>query len=249
MAIGVVRLSQIEGARFKDEKGMTKDMRGQEISLAVDYAENPVIRAMLRLIPGGVGSAADVLIVHRADQIKKERIRTFFDALGNGQVALTPELINSNDFIHSLDATLRAALRSRRAEKIQLFARLLERGMIGNEAQSVDDYEELVGVLDELSYREWQALMLFEHHLANSPSDPNPLARVQPFWKTFVAELEDQLGVHQVEASSFMIRIARTGLYSEITGAYWDYTGGLGITTPKLERLIAIVNPRPATAA
>jgi hypothetical protein len=104
-----------------------------------------------------------------------------------------------------------------------------------------------VGVLDELSYREWQALMLFEHYLANSPADPNPLARVQPFWNAFVAELEDQLGVQQAEASSFMIRIARTGLYTEITGAYWDYTGGLGITTPKLKRLIAIVEARRTT--
>ena len=148
---------------------MTKDSHGQEISLSMDYAGNPVVKALIRLIPNGIGSAADVLIMNRADRIKKERIRAFFDELATGHVVLTNELIANNDFLHSLDSTMRAAFRTRREDKIRMFARLLVRGAIENKARSEDDYEELLGLLDELSYREWQALLLFDRHLGSGP--------------------------------------------------------------------------------
>lgn len=223
---------------------MTVDAHDNENSLAVDYAENPIIRAMVRLIPFSVGSAVDVLILHQAGKIKESRTREFFDALGEGRITLSQELIENNDFIHCLDTTLRAALRSRRNEKIRLFARLLQNGMMDAQADSVDDYEELVGLIDDLSFREWEALLIFERHLSAVEPDPNPLARVNQIWDEFVDDLNRILGVHKEEASSFMNRIARTGLYNEITGAYWDYAGGLGIVTAKFARLRKIVDER-----
>lgn len=220
---------------------MTKDVTGQEISLVSDYAKNPILRALVRLIPAGIGSAGDVLIMERAERIKRERIRTFFDELAIGKLTLTQQLVESDDFLHSLDATLRAALHTRRNNKIRMFARLLQRGAVEGLAKSTDDYEELVALLDELSYREWEALILFDAYLDCQPENENPLARVNPFWLQFVSELEAQLGVPAEEASSFMIRIGRTGLFGEITGGYMDYGGGVGITTPKFARFRALV--------
>ena len=123
---------------------MTKGAHGQEISLPADYAGNPIIRGLVQLIPAGIGSALDVLIVDKAERMKKERVRTFFDELGRGDVALTEELVQSDDFLHSLDATMRAAFRTRREEKVRMFARLLKRGAIDGQAASLDDYEEMV---------------------------------------------------------------------------------------------------------
>ncbi len=223
---------------------MTKDAQGNEISLPIDYAGNPILRALIRLIPHGIGSAADVLIMDKADGIKKARIRTFFDELAAGKAVLTPELIEKDDFIHSLDATMRAAFRARRDEKIKMFARLLHHGAIDGGALSPDDYEELVFLLDDLSYREWSALVIFKRLLDSTPMDENPLSRVQPIWPSFIAELHRELAVPDTEASSFMIGISRTGLFSEITGAYWDYAGGLGITTPKFDRFRLLVEAR-----
>jgi hypothetical protein len=218
---------------------MTSDLTDDELDLTVLYADHPRFRALVQLIP--YASAADSLIMHSAERTKRARLRAFFNELEGGRIPLTPELIESDDFIHCFQATLRAATRARRLEKVRLFARLLEHGMMASEAQSVDDYEELVGVLDELSYREWQALMLFERYLENSNTEENQLSRVTAFWDQFIEDLELEIGVSRDEASSFMIRIARTGLYIEITGAYLDYTGGLGITTPRLRRLMSIM--------
>jgi len=220
---------------------MTKDKQGREISLTVDLAENPIIRGLMQLIPAGIGSALDVMIVDSAERIKKERAWVFFEELGAGQVALTEELVQSDDFIHALDATMRAAFRTRRAEKIRMFARLLKRGAIDGGAGSADDYEEMVGLLDELSYREWQALLLFQGFLDNTPVYLTPLHRATHAWMQFTAELRAQLGVDDSEASSFMNRIARTGLYNEIIDSSVGYQGGVGITTPRFVRFRRLV--------
>lgn len=177
----------------------------------------------------------------RADKIKKQRARAFFDELAAGRLALTEDLINQDEFLHAFDATIKAALQSRRDEKVRMFARLLRRGVIECEHQSFDDYEELVNLLSDLSHREWCALILFESHLAGTDPNSEALQRVMSFWKAFVLDLENNLGVSQNEASSFMNRLARTGLYNEITGAYWDYEGGQGITTPKMARFRQMV--------
>lgn len=211
------------------------------------FVSNPVVRALMQLVPGGIGSAADVLIMDHVDRIKQKRLHAFFEALQQGDVQMTTDLLANDDFLHCLDATLRAAVRARRYEKISLFARLLDQGFVRGKARSVEDYEDLVSVLDDLSYREWQALLLLDCYLADAPPADNPLLRVSAVWDRFVADLDTELCVEPAEASSFMNRIARTGLYNEITGAYWDYTGGKGAPTPKLSRLKELLQQTAVT--
>lgn len=221
---------------------MTQDAHGQEINLRADLAGNPIIRAVMQLVPFGIGSAADVLIVDNVERMKKERVRIFFDELARGEVALTENLIQSDDFLHSLDATMRAAFRTRREEKIRMFARLLQRGVVEGQVDSLDDYEEMVGLLDELSYREWQALLLYQQFRDQSVFDADPLKRVLSFWFRFVARLETEQGVDPAEASSFMNRISRTGLYGELVAAnFGGYMGGVGATSPRFERFLRLV--------
>lgn len=220
---------------------MDNNSSSVEVGKLEAFVSNPVVRALLQLVPGGIGSALDVLLMDRVDGIKQRRLKVFFEALKEGKVHLSAELIDSDDFIHCFDATLRAAVRARRDEKIRLFANLLDRGLVQEKTKSIEDYEDLIGVLDDLSYREWQALMLLDGYLASAAPHDNPLQRVMSFWDEFVRDLEAQIGVDAGEASSFMNRIARTGLYNEITGMYWDYMGGKGMPTPKLRRLKQLI--------
>lgn len=62
--------------------------------------DQPVIRSLIQLIPYGVGTAFDVFIVYKIQEIRKERLRTFFDELGAGKIELTKNLIESEDFLH-----------------------------------------------------------------------------------------------------------------------------------------------------
>ena len=211
-------------------------------SILARYADNPIIRALVNFIPAGIGSAVDILIMDRVQKIKESRVRTFFDELASGGIVFSDELVQSDDFLHALDSTMRAAFRSRHEEKIRIFARLLNNGVIEGRAVSADDYEELVSLLDELSLREWHALLMFRQRLdAVDPTGRNGLQRVIVMWPDFVVALEQELQVPLSEASSFMNRIARTGLYNEFTGSFMDYSGGLGTTTPKFDRFRALV--------
>ena len=79
--------------------------------LSVHYSNRPTIKALLKLIPGW--SAADTLLQKRADEIKSDRLKVFFDELAKGKLELTDELIQTESFLHAYFCTLRAALNCR----------------------------------------------------------------------------------------------------------------------------------------
>ena len=86
----------------------------------------------------------------------------FFDELAKGDVIVDEELLKSEDFLHAYFATTKYALNTRRREKIEMFARLLKSSITEKDISSIDEYEDLLKVLDELSYRELLALRILE---------------------------------------------------------------------------------------
>lgn len=207
------------------------------------YETNPVIRGLIQLIPFGIGSAVDVALCVQLENIRKDRIRTFFDELGNNSVQLTPELLKSEDFLHCYFATTKAALNSRRREKIEMFAKLLKSSVRGGPFDSTDEYEEYLSILDELSYRE--LMILFKLHKFESDliheENENDLQRANRFWDKFNTELIDQLRIPANEIDAVLTRLNRTGCYETFVGGYFDYTGGKGKTTPTFWRLKELI--------
>lgn len=118
--------------------------------LAAGYAEAPIIRSLLQLVPGW--GMSDTLLVHRAGEIREKRMRTFFDELAKGTCEITEELAATDQFLHCYFATLTAALRTNRQDKIRMFARLLRTlPQEGEPDDIVDMYEEELRLLDSLS--------------------------------------------------------------------------------------------------
>jgi hypothetical protein len=105
---------------------MSANFLAKNQSLLEAYADSPVIRSLVQLVPGGLGSAFDVGLQHRADKLKEKRLKIFFDELAIGSVELTQEIIENDDFLHCFFIAAAAATRSRRAEKTKLFAKLLK---------------------------------------------------------------------------------------------------------------------------
>ncbi|WP_157136952.1 hypothetical protein [Sphingomonas sp. PAMC 26617] len=205
--------------------------------------DNPIVKALLQLVPGGVGSALDVFISDGARMLAEERLRTFFEELANGDVLISEELVSSNDFLHCFLAATRAVVRTRRDEKIRLFARALTNGIVAEAMSTVDEFEEAISVIDDLSYREWQALTVFDRLLHEAEPDENPMKRVLSFWPAFVDEVVTTLSVPREEVVDFIHRTARAGVFTRLTG-YWDDTGEHGITTPTFLRLRELVADR-----
>lgn len=210
--------------------------------LSVQYSNRPAIKALLKLVPGW--SAVDTLLQKRADEIKSDRLKVFFDELAQGKHELTDELIQSDSFLHAYFCTLRAAMNCRQHEKIQNFARLLDSSLDPALHVSEDEHEELLTLLEEITLREFAILRdLRNRELAHPPQEgESTLQHTWRYWNDFRAVTVETYGIPEESFNAFMARLERTGLYLRITGNYLSYSGDIGTTTPLLARVIALIN-------
>ncbi len=219
--------------------------------LANRYQTNPIIRGLVQVIPFGIGSAVDVALVTILENIREDRAREFFDELEKGAVQLTPEIIESEDFLHCYFSTARAALNTRRREKIRYFARLLTSSISSSEISTVDEYEECLSILDEISYRELGILAVLSRYEKEHPHQAGESdydCRVR-FWDQFSAEVCSKFSVHREEFSSILTRLNRTGLYMTATGyssrteASLNFRGRIGDLTPLYKKFEKLIRP------
>jgi hypothetical protein len=201
-----------------------------ETQLETKYNSIPFIRALLQLHP--VGSSVDTVISGIFNNMRNARLDVFFDELSNGKLP-EPNLI-TEDYIHKYTLTIKYVLNTYRKEKIRIFAIIFRNSLYEkSELVDVDVYEELIKILDELGYREIAALKIYESLITDPQiKNENELEQAFRVWDKFTEILEKDLKVPKEQAQSFMLRIARTGCYEEITGGYLDYTGGKGKLTP-----------------
>lgn len=226
------------------ERRLTSTPDSALIRLADEYRSQPMIRALMQLLPGA--QAFDAALVAQLERIRHDRVWEFFDELGRGETDLTDDLIRSEDFLQAFFSTTRAALNTRRHEKIRWFARLLL-GALGDEAAiSLEtEYEDYLKILDELSHRELGLLVTlaeFEARDADAPS--NDLNRAMSFWNEFESVACSRLDLRRSEVGPLLTRTSRTGAYEPFTGTAFNYTGGKGKLTPFYHRLAKVIRLR-----
>ena len=209
-------------------------------SLANSYSNSPAIKALLNLLP--LWSSADGLLETRAGEIKRQRLRFFFDALADGQREITQKLIESDDFLHCYFKTTEVVLNTRRKEKIELFARMLRVAMNAQVFTGLDQYEELLDTLDSMSFREFGVLLKlkgYEARCANK-SFKNDYAKIKSYEDEFTSDACKTFEIEKEEFDPFMERLQRTGLYIRLDPA-WAEDPVLGKTTRQFEKLCGLV--------
>ena len=211
----------------------------------VNISNEPLLRMLMQLIPGG--SAIDVGVSYYAKRIEDDRRRTFFDELGNGNINLNPELIQSDDFVHCFITTYNAAIKYRIEEKRRNCARLLKSALDENTFVDTDEYEEYLQILDELTYREFLMLVKLDNFENDYPHklEENDLQRLERFWDQYKRELIAEFKIPEDEIDSMMTRLNRTGCYEIFAGSYMaDIVGGKGKVTPTFRRLRKLVSSK-----
>jgi len=171
------------------------------------------------------------------EKIRGERTREFFDELAKGNILVDSSLLESEDFLHCYFATVKYALNSRRREKSKMFARLLKSSVTGEGPHGVDEYEDFLNILDELSYRELWALTILDQYQFSDKertSDQNDAQWAITFWEEFIQCVSNELSIPPDEVIDFLKRISRTGCYELITG--WGFPNN-GKVTPTYRRL------------
>ena len=209
------------------------------------YEGNRVIRGLIQLVPHGIGSAIDVVLMQTYARMRKERISAFFDELEKGNVVVDEALLRSHDFVHCYMLTVQLALKTRREEKIRMFARYLKSSIQNSDLADLDEFEDFLGILDDLSYREMRALSLLDQFSTRPRENAEgDLEWTNSFWDEFEKDLIKNVGIQHTEVAPFMNRIARTGCYEMYTGTYWDYTGGKGKLTPIYTQLVEFIREK-----
>lgn len=203
------------------------------------YENSAILRGLVQLIPLSIGSAIDIAVLTKFQSIQASRMTDFFDELSRGEITLKQELLDNNEFLHCFFATTAAALKTHRTEKIRFLARLLLSTVANERVANIDEYEEYLGILDNLSNRELTILTLLDKYESkhSKDEDEDDLQCATKFWKEFSSELTEKLAIPANEIDAMLTRLNRSGCYETFVGGYIGYTGGMGKTTPSFHRL------------
>lgn len=217
------------------------------------YENSNLLRPLINLIPefsvpgsGPFFSAIELSLLNTLNKMQENKVNELFEELSNGDLELTNEIIESEDFLNKYMITVKATLNASRKEKIKLFARLFKSSLINEKDISMDEYEEYLSILNELSYREFYILSKLHRYEKLYPKygNENDLQRCTKFWEEFIDDIKRDLKIEKEEAQAMLTRISRTGCYEPITGAYLSYAGGNGKLTPIFYRIIELIGEK-----
>jgi hypothetical protein len=196
-----------------------------------DY-EKSVLRAIIQFDPTGIGPALEIYLSQNLAKIKEKNFRILMEQLSTGEKYLTPEIIDSEEFIFAFFAVTDAALRSHREEKIKAFANLLLYGAKTGQYNSEVIYE-FINILDEISIREFRILNFLHEfeEITSRNEDENDLQFSTRLWNDFEIKIHSELNISPEELRNLLTRLNRTGLYETFSGTFLSYSGGKGKTT------------------
>ena len=189
-------------------------------------------------------------MVTKIENIHKYRLIELADEIEKGNVQLTQERIESEEYLYCCYSIVKAVLNTRQKEKIRYFARLFT-SSINTPEITIDEYEEYLSILDEISYRELGILATlsrcekeYSHQAGESDFD----RRIR-FWDHFSDEVCSKFSIPMEELSSILTRLNRTGLYVTATGyssrpeASLKCGGRIGYLTPLYKKFEKLIRP------
>lgn len=207
------------------------------------YQGNYLIKSLVQLIPM-YGSLIDTTLTTAYNNILLQRSREFFNELTLGKIELSPDIINSEDFLHAYFSTFKAALYTKQREKIRFLSRLLNSGFNSGIISKADEYDDYLKILEDLTLREIYILYTLYSYEEENPiqKGENDLQRTTRFWSEFENKIKSDLSINSSEIKGLINRINRTGCYLEFTGGYLSYSGGRGQTTGLFRSLVNLIN-------
>jgi hypothetical protein len=212
----------------------------------VNLYDNKYVRALIQIVPFGIGSATDVYLKETIDKIREDRLSTFFNQLEKGEIELTDDIIESESFLHNYFSTMRIVLNTRRREKIVLIGNLFNTAIKKNIIDVEDDnFESKLKILDDLSFTEIEILQI----LKKLESKTNPTAKHknaklranQEIWDEFRNIMNTRFRIDNNSLDETLIRIERTGCIYIPRIAANDLRPYCAITTNIFSELIDLI--------
>jgi hypothetical protein len=151
---------------------------------------------------------------------KRKDGSNFFNELNRGNIPLTEDDIQSDDFLYKYFITIKAVIKTRRDEKIKHFANLLLHANSDLLNNKTDSYEDFLKVLDDLTYQE-TFILLFIRQFAFEYKKPAGLSNMG-MYRPMKEKLASILEVSEDEIRSYFVRLERTGLVHHYQASVFD---------------------------
>ena len=218
-------------------------MSGQNLveRLAERYKDSP-LRGLVQFTP--LTAALDTALLGAWTTTRHRRFEALLDALNDGTHTLTQEDIQREEFLHAFFTTVEATLRTQRHEKIAWFGRLLLACFGANAGHlPASEHEDMLKVLDDLSYREIGILVLlldYERRHETNGDDSARRRQAKGFWDDFTSEACAKFGIPGEELPGMLVRLARSGMYTDFPegfGGWGEPPQILSYVTPNFKRL------------
>lgn len=183
-------------------------------ALYKSYESSPALKSLIQLVNYSglpIGPMIDSALGAYVNRIKAERLRIFFDELYRGDIVLTEEEIESNDFLHAYFETAEYVLRTKSDEKIKRFAKILKKVYSGD--LKIEDFEYYTSLFNELTDKEFAILAIkyeYEQDNKNKTVDLINLQVTHKYWESFKKDVVSKLEIKESEVNLFLIRLQRT---------------------------------------
>ena len=220
----------------------------------IEKYDNKAIRTLIQLVPFGIGSALDVAITETIEDIRIKRTQIFFDELSKGNIELTNEAINNEEFLHSYFSTRKAAANTYRKEKIETFARLFKNSIIENKVEETEEYEDYLKIVEQLSYKDMQLLIEvknFEIAYPDKRAKEQNVGFVEPMdvlpnWHEEMFEIMARVNLSEPDFKLKLYRLQSMGLFERSIAVKNEYSvignpDFVGRLTPIANKLFELI--------
>jgi len=209
------------------------------------YARNTALRAAVNLIPG-IGGSLDVLFASKAQSVVQNRLMQFLEELRKEMNSVKEEMVDkqyleSEEWLDLVLRALEAATRTRRIEKISLYAKVLRGAVIVQDRQESSP-EEYLAILAELTPREIEVAQAIYRQQNDEPQSGE--TELQWAWRKGWNQFSNICpSVPKEDVPYVLQRLERSGLLHEITGSYLGYGGEVYTATKAFRKLMRYLGP------
>jgi hypothetical protein len=211
------------------------------------YDDSPVLKGLIQTlsifgIP--VGPVIDSSLGTYVNKIKTDRFKIFFDELNRGDIILTQEQIESNDFMNAYFETSLYILRTKSDDKIKRFAKILKNVYSGN--LTFYDFDDYSSIFNDLTDREFAILLIklkYEQEFHKNSVPKDKIKFISSYWSDFKLEVISTLNIQIDEFNPMLVRLERSGCYSRLNGSYlWLDDEEYGNTTELFKTIYTLIN-------
>lgn len=207
----------------------------------IDNYNQPAIKGLIQSLasfcpPLAIG---DAMMNSYLNENKERKLRIIFDTLNDGSYTLSEADIYNNDFLFAYFSTVNYVMRSRTDDKAKRFSEMLK-GVYSNNI-SVDEFEDLCFVLEQLTDKEFAALSIklkFEKKYLNL--EKKEIDPIKDYWEEYVNSVCSELNLEKERTFMLLEASVRKGCF-KINDLWGGNQNHWGSTTPLFQMLCSVL--------